>query len=84
MLSDRSGALPSRRRAATARILCSDCGETRLETADRERVSGPGRELNLINVEQCSAGGKSLGVGRRARSPFDSCWACLCICTMHL
>ena len=47
MLSDRSGALPSRRRAATARILCSDCGETRLETADRERVSGPGRELKL-------------------------------------
>ena len=37
MLSDRSGAFPSRRRAATARILCSDCGETRLETADRER-----------------------------------------------
>lgn len=50
----RSGALPSRRRAATARMLCSDCGETRLETANRERVRAePVWELDLMDVEQC-------------------------------
>ena len=64
----RSGALPSRRRAATARMLCSDCGETRLETANRERVRAePVWELDLMDVEQCFSAGVShwaSGVGR--------------------